>query len=638
MISPKKFWRARDLFLDFRWCALPDCPTAEFARCDSNVAAPRSYSYKPKISISTLVVVVLGERTLFFLFPCIDPTRFGLEASSLVSSNLLPYSPSSPGSVNCALEDPSRGMPKKHRHSSSSIKPVNTLHPSLSHSAASSSAQQTPAPQGVSERLARLRLESARSSSSSPSRSASASSHSTPLDSFDPVRNASPGLGGSQHAPSRQEPVARTRLSRWAAGPPPPASWLVAHRRKIEQTHASARIPLEGGIGSVPGVPEIPKRSLQDYVLRSMARNIKFHLEYDGEYLLELSETLRMALVHYVAVLGSEPVTLELLNLLFGRITDNDQTPNMGIHVLDLTHSVGTAMTLGQLGRFICPSNASKKVATLAIEESWDAAPLVPSLNNRFPALTHLSLANPASNILWADLLNFVKRVPTLTHLSLASWPAPTLTPNSITATTTSTFAPGVQTSGTGFYSNAIDRDWREATGILRRLSKATYCLEYLDLTGCNIWVPAIAHFSEHDSPASSDTDDADSKPAEQGIEWTTSWRSMKTVVVAQSWMPKLSREGQKLFRLEKYRKDFYLGMKNVESFFMDSSDKGKDDYERILQSRKKAYEDWVHCENATRLSMGMVNDERKEHGVRPCEIVLSDEAVISTLSKSYWL
>jgi hypothetical protein len=49
-----------------------------------------------------------------------------------------------------------------------------------------------------------------------------------------------------------------------------------------------------------------------------------------------------------------------------------------------------------------------------------------------------------------------------------------------------------VQYGGTGPYSHSLAEDWYEAIMVLRRLSKSLYGLEYLDLTGCGAWIPAL--------------------------------------------------------------------------------------------------------------------------------------------------
>ncbi len=97
----------------------------------------------------------------------------------------------------------------------------------------------------------------------------------------------------------------------------------------------------------------------------------------------------------------------------------------------------------------------------------------------------------------WRQLLSLASRFTALTHLSLAYWPEPTLTPNAKLASVVSPDGRTVQYGGTGPYSHSLDNDWSEAILLLRRLSKVLYRLEYLDLTGCAEWYPAL--YSEAD-------------------------------------------------------------------------------------------------------------------------------------------
>ena len=168
------------------------------------------------------------------------------------------------------------------------------------------------------------------------------------------------------------------------------------------------------------------------------------------------------------------------------------------------------------------------------IPESWDednhlAAPLSVS---RFPALTHLSLSNPA-NVSWKGLLSLSPHLATLTHLSLAFWPPPSLTPNSKTAYRESP-AGNIDYGASNYYSS-YDGDLSEAAGVLRRLSKATYCLQWLDLTGCSDWVQALGR--------------------SDGPDWAGAWRGLETVKIGQGWIPKcLETESNEWHQLFEYK------------------------------------------------------------------------------------
>ena len=214
-----------------------------------------------------------------------------------------------------------------------------------------------------------------------------------------------------------------------------------------------------------------------------------------------------------------------------------------------------------------------------------------PLTTTRFTDLTRLSLAHPQfrysnrssssssssfSSTLppsnhWSDLLALTKHLPTLTHLSLAHWPIPTLTPNSHTAyvsinprhaggATPGLSSTSIPHGGTHFYS-AMDDDWTEAVGILRRLSANTYCLQYLDLEGCVDWWLALvwprakhgresgtevlsdaaladcsAYIENNTSNGKSNSDfatttaTATTSTKTAGIDWTGPWRQLHTL------------------------------------------------------------------------------------------------------------
>ncbi len=56
-----------------------------------------------------------------------------------------------------------------------------------------------------------------------------------------------------------------------------------------------------------------------------------------------------------------------------------------------------------------------------------------------------------------------------------------------------------MQYGGTAAYSHSLDDDWAEAVAVLHRLSQNLYGLEYLDLTGCGPWLPALVRRVGHD-------------------------------------------------------------------------------------------------------------------------------------------
>jgi hypothetical protein len=185
---------------------------------------------------------------------------------------------------------------------------------------------------------------------------------------------------------------------------------------------------------------------------------------------------------------------------------------------VDLSDSVGRSLKLRELSDLLFPAEST----SADLQESWDAPDASSTDIPRplLPNLTHLSLAlNPASsdNVSWRHLLSFAAHLPGLTHLSLAFWPEPTLTPNAKLATVVSPqTGRTIQYGGTGPYSHSLDDDWAEQVLVLRRLSRSLYGLEYLDLTGCGAWFPALwASAGEGDT-----------------VDWTGAWGKITTLVM----------------------------------------------------------------------------------------------------------
>ncbi|KAI9852755.1 MAG: hypothetical protein M1838_005513 [Thelocarpon superellum] len=327
------------------------------------------------------------------------------------------------------------------------------------------------------------------------------------------------------------------RYPRRAAGPPPPPSWLTAsihapaHVRSKEKTsevHHTKPHRTDG----LPGLQRPDEGSLLHTALKSLAQNWEWHTHYNQYYLATLPSILKSTLLGYVAVYGPDTgIGLEGLKLLFlsqdelSGATNTDEVTH-----LDLSGVLGRSITLQQLEHFLHPSSStyttrdsiSQALPTLADEpaESWEQeAPrkLIPFMTGlRFTNLTHLSLAHPAPTASWARLLRTAAHLSTLTHLSLAYWPTPCLTPNAKTTTLRSSQGPVFSYGASSIYS-ASDDDWVEAAGILRRLSRATYCLTWLDLEGCGSWISALKWDVEG-----------------EGIEWNGGWRRVEEVIATQ--------------------------------------------------------------------------------------------------------
>jgi hypothetical protein len=269
-----------------------------------------------------------------------------------------------------------------------------------------------------------------------------------------------------------------------------------------------------------------------DMVLRQFALDWEWQRSYCRYHLYELPTHLRIALIAYLVTYTREGVSLSDLQAVLCPPPDvpeyqNDSTlapsvVNETFTHLDLSGSLGRSLKLRDLSDLLFP-RAPKNTD---LQESWDDAPEEPTANiprPLLPNLTHLSLAlDPTSSsssntASWRQLLSFAPHLRNLTHLSLAFWPEPTLTPNAKLATITSPHTGrAVQYGGTGPYSHSLDDDWAEQVLVLRRLSRSLYGLEYLDLTGCGAWFPALwASAGEGDS-----------------VDWVGLWGKIETVVM----------------------------------------------------------------------------------------------------------
>ncbi|OAA65712.1 hypothetical protein SPI_02499 [Niveomyces insectorum RCEF 264] len=225
-------------------------------------------------------------------------------------------------------------------------------------------------------------------------------------------------------------------------------------------------------------------------------------------------------------------------------------TLNEDFHYLDLTGSVGRSVSIKEVNDLLFPSRPpaagpkdrgrgssvvgdggrpktkdARNATYDTVLESWDAPDVVSPPRPLLPNLTHLSLAlapptggygAPVPHASWRQLLAFAAHLPRLTHLSLAYWPEPTLTPNAKFATVVSPQGRRLQYGGTGPYSHSLDNDWAEAVLLVRRLSKALYGLEYLDLTGCAAWFPALMHRVDEG----------------QQVDWVGDWGKVTTLVL----------------------------------------------------------------------------------------------------------
>lgn len=317
----------------------------------------------------------------------------------------------------------------------------------------------------------------------------------------------------------------------------------------------------------LPGATFPAQNRLLHLVLKSMALNWMWHVEYDGQFLGLLPSSIKVLLLSYIAIYARG---LPLGRLMRGlrplfQVADANgtegeegddlyQDTDSGVSRLDLGGAVGHWMTFKQLTRELLvsqkpDSDSVRRKGKGAVPSSWEdydeeaestpaadtPLPNSPSKGLRFENLRFLSLAHPApASASWKSLIRLLSHLSTLTHLSLAYWPVPTLTPNAINARvrhptqSSISFAYG----GTDAYS-AFENNWAEASGLLRKLSRVTYCLKWLDLEGCDNWIPAL-NWEE----SNSDQDVYSSRSA--GPEWNGSWRDIEYIRLGPGWLPRI--------------------------------------------------------------------------------------------------
>ena len=311
------------------------------------------------------------------------------------------------------------------------------------------------------------------------------------------------------------------RATRRPAGPPAPRSWLTQRRGGSSRQSTVSDLDrhlTDRRLGSLPDTYLPDKSSLEHLALKSLPRNWEWHKIYDQYYLALLPRRSKEVLLSYIATYNEHGIDCEGLHTLFldGSKLDGG-TGSEGITHLDLGTAVGRAIKLKELKETL-----TKPVETSLnqedVPEAWDenASLATPVSLARFPALTHLSLSHP-NIVSWKGLLALLPHLATLTHLSLAYWPTPCVSPNSKTAYR-ETPAGNIDYGASNFYS-FFDGDLSEAAGVLKRLSRATYCLQWLDLTGCSDWVQALGR--------------------QDGPDWFGAWRGLETVKVGQGWIPK---------------------------------------------------------------------------------------------------
>ncbi|USP75010.1 uncharacterized protein yc1106_02284 [Curvularia clavata] len=461
-------------------------------------------------------------------------------------------------------------MPKKHTPSYTTAKP-SYVHPSLQSSRSSPSSSTASEPQTVNQRIQQLRREQAPRATSQQR---------DDLTSVVSNRTVPPELRRILHIPevNAPKPKANTRTRRTAGGarPPPgpaaPSSWSKTSRHAHSHTNKSKRGAQENAVrfGALARATDEERkrlphpRSLVHQCLRTFALHWQDLCEYEQHYIPSLPVSLKEMLMSYLTVYGEEScVDFKSFKTLF----QNEDGGTAGwdeVQILDLSGLLNEHFTLHDVGKSLkrpsATAAAQAQVEALRITdevvESWEeeaddeaaVAPPTPAPKLHVPHfanLSRLSLANPGPWASWPELLRISPNLNKLTHLSLANWPRPSMTPNANTTSMVSKHT-SVSLGGSDFYSD-LDDDWHEATNILRRFSKDTYSLQWLDLEGC-CWLKALM-----DQPGKSgvdaglSTEEWSTQEQTPGPDWTDAWGRITYVNFFQGWIPSDSQSLQNM-------------------------------------------------------------------------------------------
>ncbi|KAJ5856601.1 uncharacterized protein N7529_010545 [Penicillium soppii] len=429
-----------------------------------------------------------------------------------------------------------------------------------------------------------------------------------------------PEVQPPQPRPGAHRTAIGARPSRRTAGPPPPQSWLAASTEEVQPDNylverSEHMETIIYRLKRLPGATFPGPMSLTHLVLKTMALNWARHVQYDGLFLAELPNNMKELLLSYLAVFTNTKG--RLLNgymtgfkPLFLPQQDQDHTTggeyvlneaeylgkDASVIRLDLGGAIGNWISFKQLtNELIISKSSAAGVSGREREEevpaSWDekvqpshardatlaanafqpsSIPKEVTPKLRFENLRFLSLAHPTpSGASWTALLSLLARLTKITHLSLAHWPTPTRIPGSR--------VPSIGHSLYQSYSGADNLlqpecDWAEAASILRQLSRATYCLKWLDLEGCADWLRALNWVGE-------DPNGVPYPPGAVGPDWNGSWRDVDWVGLGPGWIPILKdndgnydpaapsssddeeSDVRRLNKLQVYRGQFHTGL-----------------------------------------------------------------------------
>jgi hypothetical protein len=270
---------------------------------------------------------------------------------------------------------------------------------------------------------------------------------------------------------------------------------------------------------------------------------------------------LKEALLSYLTLYGEKgSLDFKSLKILFQNEEGAGTTGWEEVRFLDVSGLLNEHFTISDLGK--CMKRSTVPTLTIGdlgalrindVAESWEeeaepSAPPMPVAAKlhipHFSNLSRISLAQPGQWASWPDLLRISPHLNKITHLSLAYWPRPSMTPNANTTSMISKHT-SVSLGGSHFYSD-LDDDWHEATNILRRFSKDTYSLQWLDLEGCN-WLKALVSHLGGGERSPGDRTGWDAQQAIPGPDWNDAWRRVTYVNFFQGWIPSNSQSLQSM-------------------------------------------------------------------------------------------
>ncbi|KAK9477997.1 hypothetical protein V1514DRAFT_332558 [Lipomyces japonicus] len=323
----------------------------------------------------------------------------------------------------------------------------------------------------------------------------------------------------------RQTQHARRRTF---AGPPPPPTWIAREQgnnlttlpgmqvreKVINQYAAIAKLRLQSSFlkfradrnvldRNLPAAPysilaELLPRpgSLTHWCMISMARNWEFNLVYLQHYLPDLDPAMKMVLVAYLGKYSPHGIGPTGLHILFdpqyqeqsgNSDDDHDDRDDHDGWEKAATADLNDRIVSLDLAFQIDDSNLS-----LQMLSGFMGQPLTLRI---FPFLSALCLAFPFTNSptkLWSSLLDILKTYPTLTSLSLAGWPIPPEIFYSTPETRAHVYSPN------------------STIMTLVNLSRASYCLNWIDLSYC-AWIDETSI---------------------QSIEWKNGWKNVRVLTL----------------------------------------------------------------------------------------------------------